>query len=673
MASSRVLQRVLIANRGEIARRIIRTCSKLGIQTVAVFSDIDAHAPFVHEATYAEAIGGPQSYLSIEAIIRAAQRSGTDAVHPGYGFLSENAAFADAVRAAGLVFLGPSPETIRSLGSKTNAKSLAAAAHVPVSPTLLLTQDSLDAQIEAIAQFGRDCGYPLIVKAAAGGGGRGMRIIHHDTDTRAELESARREAQKAFRSEEIFIEKYIAPARHVEVQIVGDSAGNAVALGTRDCSLQRSNQKIIEEAPAQDLKLGVSEAICDAAARLAKAAQYSSLGTVEFLYGPDGQFYFLEVNTRLQVEHPVTEMVTGLDLVELQIRIAEGRTLPELGITHTPSPRGHAIEARLCAEEYTGQFVTTTGVILESAIPTQLAGIRTDMGVEVCSEVSHNYDSLLGKIIAHAATRAEAIGLLHTALLQTRISGVGTNRGLLLHLLETDQYRSFAHSVQGTKDLFPSAEALQWSRIEAHSIAAALRTQIPLSSWAENSPWFTAEPRRLANIHIPYATRIQGETIRSTTTQCNDHLRVQLHTPVVTTVDIEVLHRLEVSPFHLRATLRIGTGRQVEVSLLMDGPSLWLHLPNATYEVQELHKLPATAHLVGPSGGTAITSAIPGRVAAIHYKEGDTVPAGTTLMVLDSMKMEHPIRAPSDGVISALPVSVGSVVQAGAVLAVLQG
>jgi propionyl-CoA carboxylase alpha chain len=673
MASSRVLQRVLIANRGEIARRIIRTCSKLGIQTVAVFSDVDAHAPFVHEATCAEAIGGPQSYLSIEAIIQAAQRSGADAVHPGYGFLSENAEFADAVRAAGLVFLGPSPETIRSLGSKTNAKALAALAHVPVSPTLLLSHASLDAQIEAITQFGRDCGYPLIVKAAAGGGGRGMRIIHHDTDTRAELESARREAQKAFRSDEIFIEKYIAPARHVEVQIVGDSAGNAVALGTRDCSLQRSNQKIIEEAPAQDLKLGVSEAICDAAARLAKAAQYSSLGTVEFLYGPDGQFYFLEVNTRLQVEHPVTEMVTGLDLVELQIRIAEGRTLPDLGITHTPPPRGHAIEARLCAEEYTGQFVTTTGVILESSIPAQLSGIRADMGVEVCSEVSHNYDSLLGKIIAHAANRAEAISLLHSALVQTRISGVGTNRSLLLHLLETDDYRSFAHSVQGTKDLLPSAEALQASRIEAHAIAAALRTQVPLSAWAENSPWFSAEPRRLTNIHTPYATRIQGETIRSETAQSNEHLRVHILTPIQTTTDIEVLHRLEVSPFHLRSTLRLGNDRQFEVSLVIDGPSLWLHLPAATYEIQELHKLPAAANISGPSGGTAITSAIPGRVAAIQCKEGDTVTAGATLMVLDSMKMEHPIRAPSDGVISALPVSVGCVVQAGGVLAVLRG
>jgi propionyl-CoA carboxylase alpha chain len=673
MASSRIIQRVLIANRGEIARRIIRTCSKLGIQTVAVYSDVDAHAPFVHEATYAEPIGGAQSYLSIDAIIKAAQRSAADAIHPGYGFLSENAEFAEAVRAAGLVFLGPTPETIRSLGSKTNAKLLASKAQAPVSPTLLLTQPSLDAQVDAIKQFGHDSGYPLILKAAAGGGGRGMRLIDANTDIRAELASARRESEKAFRSDEIFIEKYIAPARHVEVQIIGDQSGNAAALGTRDCSLQRSNQKIIEEAPASGLKLGVVEAICDAAVRLAREANYSSLGTVEFLYGPDGRFYFLEVNTRLQVEHPVTEMVTGLDLIELQIRIAEGRTLPELGLTHTPPPRGHAIEARLCAEEYTGSFITTTGVILDLSIPTHQAGIRADMGIEVCSEVSHNYDSLLGKIIAHAPTRHEAIELLDQALIQTRISGVGTNRALLLHLLKHCDFRALKHSVQGTKELLPSSEELERARIEAHAIAAALRTQLPLSAWAQNSPWFSAEPRRLSAIAVPYATRIQGETIRSSSLQCSEHLRVHVTTPQEAVFDIHVQHLAEISPFHLRASLDLGTDRAVEVSLLIDGPSLWLHLPAATFELLELHKLPSISAGEGPGGGTVVTSSIPGRVAALQCKEGDVVNAGATLMVLDSMKMEHPIRAPSDGTVSKLPVSVGTVVQAGAVLAVIKG
>ncbi len=673
MTSSRVIQRVLIANRGEIARRIIRTCSKLGIQTVAVYSDVDAHAPFVHEATYAEAIGGAQSYLSIDAIIAAAKRSGADAIHPGYGFLSENPDFAEAIRAAGIVFLGPTPETIRSLGSKTNSKVLASRAQAPVSPTLLLTQDSLDAQVDAIKQFGRASGYPLIIKAAAGGGGRGMRLLDADTDIQAELSSARRESLKAFRSEEVFIEKYVAPARHIEVQIIGDLHGNVVALGTRDCSLQRSNQKIIEEAPASDLKLGVSEAICDAAVRLAREANYSSLGTVEFLYSTEGHFYFLEVNTRLQVEHPVTEMITGLDLVELQIRIAEGRSLPDLGITHTPPPRGHAIEARLCAEEYTGQFVTTTGVILECSLPVHRAGIRTDMGIEVCSEVSHHYDSLLGKIIAHAATRSEAIEALHQALLQTRVAGVGTNRALLLHLLERKEFRALTHSVQGTKNLLPSKQELQNARIEAHAIAAALRTQLPLSAWVQHSPWLYVDAHRLTRIEIPYATRIQGDTIRSSALQCNEHLRVHVTSPVDTVVDLQVEYLSEISPFHLRAGLLIGSDRAIEVSLLIDGPSLWLHLPSATYELQELHKLPGLVATEGPAGGTVVTSSIPGRVAALQCKEGDTVTAGATLMVLDSMKMEHPIRAPSDGVVSTLPVSVGSVVQAGALLVVIKG
>lgn len=670
MNSKGSITRVLIANRGEISRRIIRKCHELGIETVAVYTEVDAHAPYVSEASFSECIGAPTNYLSIDAIINAAKRSGALAIHPGYGFLSENGDFAEAVIRAGLVFIGPKPETIRALGSKTNAKEIAKKASVPTSPTLLLTASTLEQQIAELSAFGNSVGFPLIIKAAAGGGGRGMRLVHATSSFHDELSSARREALKAFGKEEIFAEKCIAPARHIEVQIAGDTFGNVVALGTRDCSLQRNNQKIIEEAPATGLKPGVSEAILDAATRLAREVGYSNLGTVEFLYSEDGSFYFLEVNTRLQVEHPVTEMVTGLDLVELQLAIASGASLKDWGLESTPTPNGHAIEARVCAEEFTGQFITTTGIILESFIPDLGAEVRADMGFDVCSEVTHHYDSMLGKIIAHGVDRDHAIDTLTEALALTKISGVGNNRSLLLHLLKREEFRAQRHSVQGTRDLLPTIDQLSHEFETGHAILAAVRLFDPRSSWCESSPWMQADTYALASLEAPFTTTRYGQTFTSKSRREQDSVSVVLSSggPSYT---VDVIERAYPSPHHTQCSVRINGGEVINVEILADSATIWLHTPSFTYGYEQSNRGGGFSAGVASDGEQPITSLIPGRIAALRVADGDTVTEGDVLLVLDSMKMEHPVKAPCTGKVT-LRGAVGAIVQAGTVLALIR-
>ncbi len=670
---TRTIKRILVANRGEIARRIIRSCSSLGIESVAVYTDPDRYAPHVREATHSVAIGGPQAYLSIEAIVNAAKDSGADAVHPGYGFLSENPALPEALSAAGVHFIGPTAETIRRLGSKTAAKELARISSVVVSPTLLLSAGEPSETVEQIRAFATTAGLPLILKAAAGGGGRGMRIIRQDSDIAAELESARREALKAFASEEIFVEKYIAPARHIEVQIAGDTLGSIVALGTRDCSLQRNNQKIIEEAPAPNLPEGVASAICEAACRLAQVAGYSSLGTVEFLYAPDGAFYFLEVNTRLQVEHPVTEAVTGIDLVALQIRLASGETLAECGVYGTPTAHGHAIEARLCAEEYTDTFILSTGAVTELCLPEQPLGgtsLRADMGIALCSQVSHHYDSLIGKIIVHAATRDEALaGLLH-ALAHTRVSGVKTNRALLMHLLATPQFQTVSHSIQGTAQLFPSAEEAQRALVIAHAVAASLRLCSPQRSWSASSPWHQAN--LMQPVAYPWNTRCSGASISSRSIRSSSAVGVHVTTAQGSeTLRVSLERIVRTSETSVSALVSIDGSPSSEVTVTAQADTVWVHLPLGTWALDTGEPRRRSASASAPGTGSEITAHIPGRVAAVNVAAGESVNEGTTLMVLDSMKMEHPIRAPFTGRISSVEVAPDQVVHSGTVLIVI--
>jgi acetyl/propionyl-CoA carboxylase alpha subunit len=675
--NNNTVRRVLIANRGEIARRIIRTCHRMGIETVAVYSDVDAHAPHVSEATFKEAIGAPTAYLSIDSIIQAVKHSGADSVHPGYGFLSENPAFVEALEREAITCIGPTSTTIRKLGSKTSAKELAKEADVPVAPTLLLRDEDLDTAAAKLDEFASRVGYPVIIKAAAGGGGRGMRVVNQAGDCRQELESAGREALKAFGSDEIFVEKFVAPARHIEVQIAGDAHGNCVALGTRDCSLQRSNQKIIEEAPATGLQPGVVEALCEAACRLAKASKYCNLGTVEFLYTSNGAFYFLEVNTRLQVEHPVTEMVTGLDLVEVQIRLARGESLESiLGTLRSPSPAGHAIEARWCAEEYAGRFISATGIILDRVIATDssLPGtVRADMGYEICSEVTHFYDSLLGKLIVHAPDRESAINLMSDVLERSWISGVGTNRSLLLHLISTEEFRHLQHSVQGTSTLLPTLDDSFRVQLHAHAICAALRMHTPLSQWAGNSPWFShaATGATIANSY-PLTTESQGQRISSTSSYSKSPTEsavlVEILTPKPRMLTLTLSSVVSTSQSVQRCSVTIDSGSAFEVEALHDGETTWIHTPWFSIAVKRALPARTAGDAEAHSSGASLTSPIPGKVAALYVKKGDVVQEGDLLLVLDSMKMEHPFRANRSGTITSLEVKQGAVIQAGSLL-----
>ncbi len=670
MTDTRPIARVLIANRGEIARRIIRTCTRLGIETVAVYTMVDAHAPHVREATLAEPIGAPESYLSIEKILDAAKRSRADSVHPGYGFLSENPDFAAAVREAGLTWIGPSSETIRKLGSKTAAKELARQANAPTSPTLLLPTGPTKDQARAIADFGSTVGFPLIIKAAAGGGGRGMRFINPDSDISMELDSARRESLKAFGSDEVFVEKCITPARHVEVQIVADTHDNVVALGTRDCSLQRSNQKIIEEAPATNLAPGSEAKLLDAATNLARAAGYTNLGTVEFLYGQDGSPYFLEVNTRLQVEHPVTELVTGLDLVELQLRIAAGETLAACGVTGTPEAQGHAIEARWCAEEFTDRFTTATGIVLDIEVPQPRspgAMVRVDRGVEPCSEVSHYYDSLIGKVIAYAPSRERAIEALDDTLSRSRLSGVRNNRSLLLHLLRTPEFKSLQHTVQGTKALLPSPEDNEHLVQNAHVIAAAARCAVPQSSWSAEGPWSSASAPD-AHLSYPWRSVAFGQSLTSVTKRKGTAFVVSVAGSNHSVLFTEGPFR---SGSTTQASYSLNGSASSPLSLYRDGNDLWVHTDHGTILLHQ-QSIGERSGSTSSHSANEIRSSIPGKVAAVVVKEGDSVEQGDTLLVLDSMKMEHPIRATMRGTILKLPVQVGTIVQAGELLVSLE-
>ncbi|MDW8050966.1 MAG: biotin carboxylase N-terminal domain-containing protein [Armatimonadota bacterium] len=491
-----MFRKVLVANRGEIARRVIHACRELGIRSVAVYSEADANAPFVREADEAYLLGGApaaESYLNIPRILEIAQRAGAEAIHPGYGFLSENPEFAEACEQAGIVFIGPRAEVIRLLGDKGAAKRAAERAGVPVVPGY--TPEGA-ATPEALLEAARELGFPVLLKAVAGGGGKGMRVVDSPDRFVEIAESAAREALNAFGDPRLMLERYIMRPRHIEVQILADQHGTVLHLNERECSIQRRHQKIIEESPSPALDAAMRAAICDAAVRLAEAVGYTNAGTVEFLYEqtPDGaRFYFLEVNTRLQVEHPVTEMTTGIDLVQWQIRIAAGERLDFT----PPAPRGHAIEARLYAEDPENDFAPSPGTLTVYHQP-HLPGVRFDSGVEAGSVITHHYDPMIAKVIAHAPDRPSAIRRLVNALEQTVVLGVRTNQAFLIDLLQHpafmagDLHTGFLqeHRVSAPAGLPPTPVLLGLALLEP---LTRQRTQQPVAAdgyrYAIPSPW----------------------------------------------------------------------------------------------------------------------------------------------------------------------------------------
>lgn len=651
----KALQKILIANRGEIACRIMRTCRAMGIASVAVYSDADVHALHVRtadEAVYLGAAPVRDSYLNGEKIIAAAQRTGCDAVHPGYGFLAENADFAAACANAGIVFIGPAPEVIRQMGLKSPARKRVAAAGVAVVPGYDGAEQSSEQLCAEITRIG--C--PVLIKASAGGGGKGMRVVRSAAEAQTAIAAAQREAEKAFGDSTLLLEKYIEQARHVEVQICGDQHGNIMHLFERDCSVQRRHQKIIEESPSPAITDELRQRICAAAVTVGQTINYTNAGTVEFILAPDDEFYFIEVNTRLQVEHPVTEMITGYDLVQLQIEIAEGKPLPftqaELKI------KGHAIEARLYAEDPDKDFLPATGTLHDWQSPATHNGLRIDAGLEAGTEVGIHYDPLLAKLIAYGADRESAIRKLVYALRNLSAQGVTTNRDFLLRVLT---HKAFQQGTAHTN--FISEHAAELIGVKdagtdrACAIAAALYLQ---HKWQQadsllrnlppgyrNNPYRDPALRlKIGDSEIAVAWRWLG----------NSQFAV---TVAGETTSAEIIA-------YETGSLRLALdGVQRRFRVTEAGDSLCLHSPLGARTITRVPRYPAHDAVV--EHGSA-ESPMPGQVLKMLVREGQSVSAGDGLVILEAMKMEQTIRAGADGIVTAIKVSVGQVVSPGDVL-----
>jgi propionyl-CoA carboxylase alpha chain len=671
--STQPITRLLVANRGEIARRVMATCRSIGVETVAVYSDADANAAFVQDADMSVCIGGntpAESYLRIDAILEAAARTGADAVHPGYGFLAENAAFATAVTEAGLTFVGPSPEVITVMGSKLESKERMKAAGVPLLPSAELTGLDEAATIAAAAGVG----YPVLIKASAGGGGRGMRIVPTPDDLLEAVTGAAREAVSAFGDGTIYAERYVAPSRHVEVQIFGDSHGRVVHFHERECSIQRRHQKIIEEAPSASITEATRQALHQAAVTAGEAIGYTNAGTVEFLLAPgvDGgpeEFFFLEVNTRLQVEHPVTEAILGVDLVALQLSVASGGHVPEQDKIGPVS--GHAMEARLYAEDPTAEFRPSTGIVSHFDVP---GDVRLDSAIDDAGEVTQYYDPMIAKVISHADNRTAAALELAAALAGSTIDGIITNRDLLVRTLRHPEFLGD----QGDSDFLLRNDPAVLGRplvegddLGAYAAAAALASQAANRATDDTTASVNTGFRTVATSPQRVTYALGGA-------------------PDDPTVDVSYrfvrgrLTELQAQGAALRApTLHLVTDDRVD--LTVDGIRRQFSIARAT-DASDRERLTVTTtrgsvnlvevpRFVEPGqqvdAGSTI-AAMPGTIVAVNVSEGDQVETGDVLLVMEAMKMELSITASFGGKVASVPVSPGETVEAGAVLVIVE-
>jgi 3-methylcrotonyl-CoA carboxylase alpha subunit len=662
-----MFESVLIANRGEIACRIIATARRLRLRTIAVYSDADRGARHVRLADEAVRLGPPparESYLDIEAVLAAARSTGAQCVHPGYGFLSENADFAARCAAAGLKFVGPSAAAIEQMGSKAEARLLMARSGVPVLPGY----DGADQAAGTLQSEAARLGFPVLIKPTAGGGGKGMRIVRTAAELGEALASARREAAKAFGDDRLLLERFVESGRHVEIQVFADSHGQAVHLFERDCSLQRRHQKVIEEAPAPALPPETRRAMGEAAVAAARAVGYEGAGTVEFLYDGRG-FYFLEMNTRLQVEHPVTEMVTGLDLVEWQLRVAAGERLP-LAQAQIRM-RGHAVEARLYAEDPDRGFLPSTGTIRELAWPATSAGLRIDSGVDAGDAIGVHYDPMLAKLICHAADRSAAIAGLRAALERVVLTGVRTNARFLWDILGDERVQRGDVSTRYLEQRAPTGAAiLDDERDVAWAIAAAIALQaaspsdtsvpqpVPMSPWARSDGFRLGAPpvlrlslrcedeaRSFVAHRLPGGLRLQSGD-RSAG-------RVQAQSTHTVIEDVRIRDgRVEASVDGRRVSARIE---------IRDGATV-VSRRCLRYEFSEDSgaEQRASAEHEGH-----VRAPMPGHVLDVRVTPGQRVEGGTVLVVLEAMKMEHSLAAPWAGTVEAVLVSAGARVEEG--------
>ncbi len=614
-----MIKTLLIANRGEIARRVMRTAQRLGIRTIAVYSEADAQAGFVHAADEAYAIGpapAAQSYLQGDVVLAVAQKAGAQAIHPGYGFLSENADFAEKVTKAGLVFVGPSASAMRAMGGKSAAKALMEKAGVPLLPGY-----HGDAQEDAVfIKAAEKIGYPLMIKASAGGGGKGMRIVERAADLPASLQAARSEAEKSFADGRLLLEKYVRQARHVEVQILADAHGTVLALGDRDCSIQRRHQKIVEEAPAPDLPDALRQALHKAAIAAAKAVGYVNAGTIEFLVEVENGIatngYFMEMNTRLQVEHPVTEAIFGLDLVEWQLRIASGEALPPE--VQALKPQGHAIEVRLCAEDPSQEFLPSTGTVSHLHFD---PAARVDTDIVAGTVISRFYDSLLAKIIVHGDNRAQAVAKLAQALQHTRLEGLQTNRHLLWRIA---QHPAFARAAIDTAFLTTHRDSL----------------------------WPKAEPASKAYPALVHYLQQQAQQIFGASCGWRCGTDATLFLPLATG---------DMPSFNLAAKA------DYDAVYALGDDVFAVYLAGVRHEIAL-----ANINTISNSkaaGDTHIRTPMPGLVTQVFVAVGQSVPMGAPLFTLEAMKMLHTVKAPFAAIIEQMPLKAGQQI-AGGVLAV---
>ena len=647
-----MLKKLLIANRGEIAVRIIRTAKSLGYHTVAVFSEADASALHVELADEAVCIGPAQvsaSYLNAGAILEAARKTGADCVHPGYGFLSENSGFARACKDAGLAFIGPPEAAIELMGSKRRSKIAMQEAGVPVVPGFEGPEASKDnASDKELIAAAKNIGYPLMIKASAGGGGRGMRLVEKEADLEDNLKRARSESKQAFGDDELILEKAVIEPRHIEIQVFADRHGNAVYLGERDCSIQRRHQKVVEEAPSPFMTPELRAAMGEAAVKAALACHYEGAGTVEFLVDKDRNFYFLEMNTRLQVEHPVTEMITGQDLVAWQLAVAEGEPLPlkqdEIALN------GHAIEVRLYAEDPAQNFTPQTGT-LHRFEPAEGDGIRFDSGVRAGDDITPHYDPMLAKVIAWGKNRDEARRRLIRALENTAVLGTVTNQHFLARIIANESFGRGEATTAFLQTEFQNDPSMTPSDIGIRelALAASLFSQGPDSQQAWSNAPATVTPMKLATTEQTLDVLVRANNSRMTVNAGADQYELKL-----------------VSAENGRACI-IDKGVRQVCQYHRQGDHLYLQAFGQTLTFQDITHQPASGNAA--SGTGQIKATMGGALIDLLVEQGQTVKQGDTLVILEAMKMEHPVKADRDGTLTSLRVSRGDQVKRNQLLA----